>query len=150
MARELTRQPESRDILQRFREEMDDVMRRFVPAGWDAAWQPAEFTPSADVSETEDALEIRMDLPGIKPDDVNVEVRDSLLSISGERREEKEERDKTWHRIERRSGSFSRAMTLPTAVDADKAQAGYHDGVLTVKLPKTEEAKGRRIAVAGG
>ena len=88
-----------------------------------------------------------MDVPGLKPEEIEIQLNNGILTVSGERREEKEEKGKTFHRIERRHGSFSRSVTLPAAVAEDKVDAQCHDGVLTITLQKTEEAKSRKIKV---
>ena len=103
--------------------------------------------PAVDVSETEHAIAISFDLPGLKKDEVSIVVEDGVLSVSGEKKFEEETKDKTWHRIERSYGRFHRALTLPAGVDADKAEARFEDGVLTVELPKNEAAKPKKISV---
>lgn len=128
------------------REEMDDLLSRFSH-NWDSDLLKPSFSPSLDMSETADALEIRVDVPGMKPDDISVEVSGGTLKISGERKEEKEEKGKTWHRIERRSGKFCESVTLPCRVREDKVQAEFHDGVLTVNLPKSEDAKTHKVKI---
>jgi HSP20 family protein len=106
-----------------------------------------KFVPEANVLETEKAVEVTLDLPGMKPEDVKLEVRDGRLCVSGEKREEKEEKGETFHRIERRSGSFLRAIPLPARVDDAKAEAKFAEGVLKVTLPKTTEAMPKLIPV---
>jgi HSP20 family protein len=88
-----------------------------------------------------------VDLPGLKPKQVTVEFKDGALWITGERKEEKEEKDKTYHRIERSYGEFRRVLPLSSAVKDDEIEAKFTDGVLKVLVPKTEEAKTRRIEV---
>ena len=88
-----------------------------------------------------------MDIPGMEAKDIDIQVNGHLLTISGERKEEKEEKGKTYHRIERRSGSFSRSVTLPCPVKEEAVDAQYKNGILMVKLPKAEEAKSKKIAV---
>lgn len=95
----------------------------------------------------EDAYQIRMDVPRIKADDITVQVTGDSVHIAGERKEEKEEKGKTYHRLERRSGKFSETLRLPTAVNEEKVQAEFHDGVLSVTLPKTEATKTRTVKV---
>jgi HSP20 family protein len=124
--------------------EMDDLMGRFQ-ADWNGDRLPA--VPAADLFETDDALTIRMDMPGMKAEEINVEVSGNTVRVSGEHKEEKEEKGKTWHRIERRSGTFARAITLPASVKDDKVSAECKDGVLTITLPKTESAKTHRVTV---
>ena len=105
------------------------------------------LSPHFDLSETDNALEIRMDAPGLKPADIDIQVSGNVLTLSGERKEEQEERGRTFHRVERRSGSFSRSVMLPCTVQEDKIEAKYADGVLAVVLPKTEAARSRKIKV---
>jgi HSP20 family protein len=105
------------------------------------------FVPEANVLETEKAVEVTLDLPGMKPEDVRLEVREGRLCVSGEKREEKEEKGKTFHRIERRSGAFLRAIPLPAVVDDTKADAKFVEGVLKVTLPKTAEAMPKAIPI---
>lgn len=128
------------------REEMDDLLSRFV-GGWDEGWFGGRVTPSFDLSETENAIEVSIDLPGIKPEEIHVQISGNTLTVRGERKEEKTEQGRTFHRIERRRGSFSRAISLPCAVVEDGVIAEYKDGVLNISLPKCDAAKGRRIEV---
>lgn len=107
------------------------------------------FAPSMNVSETELQYEVSADLPGIKPEEVSVELHDGQVTISGKRESEKEETGKTFHRIERQYGEFRRTIALPLPVDEQKITAAYKDGVLTVVLPKSEKVKPTRIPVQG-
>lgn len=136
----------NRDPFSGLQKEMDDLLSRFQ-ADWDGSGVVGAISPSVDLSETDDAFQIRMDVPGMKPDEINIEVSGSTIRISGEHKEEKEEKGKTYHRIERRSGSFARVLPLPAAVKEDKVNAECKDGVLTVTLPKTEEAKTRTVKI---
>lgn len=132
--------------LDTIREELQDMFSQFVGDGGSlAAW--AGYAPSLDVSETDTTLEVKMDVPGVKPDDIDVQLSGNLLTISGKRAEEKEEKGKTFHRVERSYGSFSRSVTLPCDVKDDKVDAQIHDGILRVTLQKSEEAKTRKIKV---
>lgn len=97
-----------------------------------------------DISESDTAVEAKMDLPGVKPNEIEIQLNGSVLTVSGERKEEKEEQGKTYHRVERRVGSFSRSFTIPCPVEEDEVAAAYLDGVLTITLPKTQEAKTRK------
>jgi HSP20 family protein len=90
-----------------------------------------------------------MDVPGARPEDITVQVTGDSVQISGERKEEKEDKSKTWHRMERRCGSFSQTLRLPGAVNEDKVQAEFEDGILTITLPKTEATKVRTVKVKG-
>ena len=90
-----------------------------------------------------------MDIPGMEAKDIDIQVNANVLTVSGERKEEREEKGKTYHRVERRVGAFSRSVTLPCPVKEDAVDAQYKNGILTIKLPKTEEAKARKITVKG-
>jgi HSP20 family protein len=128
---------------------MDRLMERFFgrrESMFDGGLATA-FVPSINVSENENELEVTIDLPGLKPEEVNVELREGALWITGERKEEKEEKDKTFHRMERRYGSFRRVIPLDIPVAEEKVVAEFRNGVVTVKLPKTEAAKPRHIEV---
>jgi HSP20 family protein len=105
------------------------------------------MVPSLDLTETPTAVEIRVDVPGLKAEDIDIQLSNGVLTVSGQRKEEKEEKGKTFHRVERRHGAFSRSVTLPAAVAEDKVDAQYRDGVLTISLQKTEEAKSKKIKV---
>jgi HSP20 family protein len=106
-----------------------------------------DWAPSVDIAETADAFEIKAELPDVKKEDVKVSVEDGELRISGERKRDKEEKGKKFHRIERSYGSFMRSFALPPNVDDTKLAAEYKDGVLNVRLPKTEQVKPKAIAV---
>ena len=126
--------------------EMDELFERlFSPEGRDDLAKVA--SPRVNVAETESQYEITVDLPGVNPADVAVEHKPGELWISGERKEEKEEKDKTFHRIERHVGRFHRVIPLVADIDADKIEAAYKDGVLRITVPKAEAARPRRIEV---
>lgn len=130
------------------RSEFDDLFSRLA-SDWDGKWLSSEFKAACDLSETAEAFQIRMDVPGIKAEDINVQVTGDTVHVSGERKDEKEEKTKTYHRVERRSGKFSEVVTLPSAVKDENVQAEFHDGVLTITLPKTEASKTRTVKVKG-
>jgi HSP20 family protein len=110
------------------------------------------WNPSVDVSETDKEIKVTAELPGMDEKDVNVELTDDALNISGEKKTEKEEKDKNYYRSERSYGSFHRTIPLPVEVDKDKVQAAFKKGILTVNLPKTVSAQAntKRIAVKAG
>jgi HSP20 family protein len=135
----------SRDPFSAMREEMNDLISR-IWYGQDGSSVLA-LTPAVDVSEDDNAYEIRVDAPGVSAENFDIQVQGNTISISGKREEEKEEKDKTFHRIERRSGSFSRAITLPSDINEDEVAAQYDNGVLTLTLPKSEKSKSRKISV---
>ncbi|HEU5347790.1 MAG TPA: Hsp20/alpha crystallin family protein [Ktedonobacterales bacterium] len=105
--------------------------------------------PPLDVIEKDNTYEIHASLPGIKPEDVHVTVEGDRLTIRGETTAEQERAEENWILRERRSGSFYRALTLPTSLDADRATAHFENGVLTLSIPKAETAKAKQIPVAG-
>jgi len=106
-----------------------------------------KFLPAANVVETEKAVEVAVELPGLKPEDVNVEIRDKALWITGERKEEKEEKGKTFHRIERRAGMFRRIFSLPVEVMEEKVDARFAEGILKITLPKSARVAPKQIEV---
>jgi len=108
------------------------------------------WSPRVDISETDDEYIVRAEVPGVSKDDIKVTIKDNVLTISGEKKQEKEAKGENFHRIERVYGSFTRTFTLPGAVKVDKVEAKFKDGVLTIKLPKVEEAKPKEIEVKVG
>jgi HSP20 family protein len=105
------------------------------------------WTPALDVHEDKDNFVVQAELPGMKREEIDVSLHDGALSISGERKTEKKYEEAEVYRTERFFGKFQRTVTLPTPVAADKVKAQYKDGVLTITLPKTEEAKPKQIDV---
>mgnify|MGYP003574817836 CR=1 FL=1 len=105
------------------------------------------WKPSVDISETQDEFVVTADLPGINREDLNVTVADGRLTIRGERRQESQAAEGSIHRVERVYGTFTRAFDLPTAVNSENITASYRDGVLSVSVPKAEEAKPKQIEV---
>ncbi|MGB7054639.1 MAG: Hsp20/alpha crystallin family protein [bacterium] len=126
----------------------DDVDRLFdvffgtQPQTIDDLWRP-----SIDIEESNGNLMVKAEIPGMKKENIKVSVKEDMLTISGERKQENETRDKTYHRIERSYGQFRRMIRLPAEVDADKVKASYKDGVLSVTLPKPESMKPKHIDV---
>ena len=107
----------------------------------------AQWAPRVDVMERKDAFVIKAELPGVDKSNVKITVQDSVLTIRGEKKQEKEENDLNVHRVERSYGTFERSFSLPTTVKSDKIDASFRDGVLTVTMPKVEEAKPKEIEV---
>lgn len=103
-----------------------------------------------DLVEVDDHFVLKADLPGLAEDDIVIEVQDGALTISGERRAERKETDRGWYRVERSFGRFSRSLTLPDGVDPDGIEASFDRGVLSVRIPKPEERKPRRISIGAG
>ena len=107
----------------------------------------AEWAPAVDIQETDKEYVVKADLPEVKKDDVKVEFEDGVLTVEGERKQEKEEKGKKFHKIERSYGKFVRRFELPTEVDATKLSAEFKEGVLNVHLPKSPNGKSKAIAV---
>ncbi len=136
-------------------EEMSDRLNRMItrPGTAQTAAQGkevmtvADWAPTVDISETEAEYAIKAELPEVKKEDVKVTVEDGVLTLQGERKQEKEEKGKKYHRIERSYGRFVRSFTLPDSVDESKVKAEYTDGVLHLHLPKSEKAKPKQIDV---
>jgi HSP20 family protein len=110
----------------------------------------ADWTPTVDISETDGEYQIKAEIPDVKKEDVKVTVEDGVLTIQGERKQEKEEKGKRYHRIERSYGSFVRSFSLPDVIDEEKVKAEFKDGVLSLHLPKSEKAKPKAIEVKVG
>ena len=108
------------------------------------------WAPAMDLLETDEHFVLRADLPGMTESDVNIELEDNVLTVSGERKAEHEEKGEGFYRMERSFGSFRRALTLPEGVNADAITAGFDKGVLEVRIPKPEERKPRRVAIQVG
>jgi HSP20 family protein len=108
------------------------------------------WLPAMDLIETEDHFVLRADLPGLSEEDVNLEVEDRVLTISGERKAEHEVSKEGYHRVERAFGSFSRSLTLPEGINPDAVQATFDRGVLEVRIPKPEERKPRKVTIGVG
>jgi HSP20 family protein len=129
-----------RDELERFLEHPLSELNR-------GAQLLSVWNPAVDLYENADNLIVRAELPGMKKEDIEVSLHDGALSISGERKSEKKFEDAQTHRSERFVGVFNRSLTLPSAVKADQVKAQYQDGILTITLPKAEEAKRKQIEV---
>jgi HSP20 family protein len=132
--------------LTRLRDEVDRLFTRtfegFSPLHSEA------WSPSVDMHEENGNIIVKADLPGVKKEDVEITTTDDAITIKGQTKEEKEEKKEGYYRHERRSGSFLRTLPLPVAVDADKAQAVFEDGTVTITLPKGAEApKGKKVAI---
>ena len=110
----------------------------------------ADWAPSVDVSETEGEYQIKAEIPDVKKEDVKVTLEDGVLTIQGERKQEKEVKGKRYHRVERSYGRFVRSFTLPDVIDEEKVKAEFKDGILNLALPKSEKAKPKAIEVTVG
>ena len=110
-------------------------------------WPSEAMATSVDLSETDKEIDVRIDIPGVKAEEIGIQIHGNLLTVSGERKEEKEEKGRTFHRIERTEGSFSRTLSLPCEVQESEIAATYKDGVLNITMPKAEEAKAHKVTV---
>jgi HSP20 family protein len=111
---------------------------------------PRRWIPAMDLSESEQEFVLRADLPGLDESDVNIELEDNVLTVSGERASEHEERKEGYYRVERASGKFSRSLTLPEGVDPEKINASFEKGVLEVHIPKPEQRKPHKVTITAG
>lgn len=127
------------------RDEMDSIFESFF--GDHPVMREGFWAPVIDISENNGTIEVKAEIPGMNKDDIKISVRDNRLSITGERKQESETKDKKFHRIERFYGKFSRNIRLPADVDADKVKATYKDGILNISLPKPESMKTKEIEV---
>jgi len=118
-------------------------------AGWSEGLQPfmSGWSPALDLHEDKDNSFVRAELPGMKKEDIEISLHEGVLTLSGERKEEKKQDGAEIHRSERFVGRFQRTLTLPSPVDVDKVKATYEEGILTVTLPKSEAAKPKQIQV---
>lgn len=132
------------------RNEMDRMFDRLVRSsfsGEESSALGATWVPSVDISETEGEIVLRAEVPGIKPDDIEITVSGDRLIIAGEKSEESEEKQEHYYHCERRFGMFERSIELPTSANLEKVSADYSNGVLTVHVPKLETAKPKRIQI---
>lgn len=123
----------------------EDFFEERVPA---ALWgNGKEHLPALDVRETDEALIVEAEMPGLKPNEYEVKVEEGVLSIFAERKQEKDEKTRNYHRVERHYGRMERKLALPTTVEAEKVEASYKDGILTVTLPKKPGLKPKTVNV---
>jgi HSP20 family protein len=122
----------------------------YGPEGRDESLTTSQFAPPVDVYEDEHNVVLKVEVPGIDEKDIDVRVENNVLTVHGERKVEKEEKEENFRRIERQYGSFSRTFTLPSTVDAERIQADYDKGILKIVLPKKAEAKPKSIKVNVG
>jgi HSP20 family protein len=125
--------------------EVNRVFDAFFGSG--AESRTRRWVPPMDLIETDDHLVLKVDLPGLSRDQVNLEIKDGALTISGERRAEREDKSEGFYRLERSFGRFSRSMTLPQDIDAESVAASFADGVLEVRIPKPEQRKPHRVEI---
>ncbi len=126
---------------------MDDLWSRFFGDSGFSVFSETTWTPALEVKENKDNIVVTAEIPGMNAKDVEVTISGDLLTIKGEKKQEKEEKDEAYHLIERRYGSFTRSIRLATEVDTKNIKATHKDGVLTVTLPKSEKAKEKQIKI---
>jgi HSP20 family protein len=136
--------------LQSFRDEMNRTLNRWFSREEGDEPAPRRWVPALDVTESKDAYHIDVEVPGLRPEDINVTVDQGMLTVQGERRSEEEKGDRSYHRVERRYGAFRRSISLPRDVDASRVQANYDNGVLRLEIPKSEGSQAKRIEVKQG
>ena len=134
--------------LRRLQNEVDRVFEGYWPTRGNGDEPETMWSPRVDVTETEDAYQVRLDVPGIPKEDIEINFHDGMLSISGERRAQEKSEKEAYVRVERSFGRFFRSFTLPKTVESEHISANCQDGVLTVHVPKAEESKPRRIQVS--
>ena len=139
---------EMSSLQERMNRLMSDYRTR-SPFGEEEMAQGA-WIPAVDIYETKESIVLNVELPGVTKDDISLEVKDSTLTIRGEKKLEKDVKEENFHRMERTYGSFTRAFTLPSTVQQDKVKAKFRDGILEIRLPKAEEAKPKQIKVDVG
>ena len=141
----IRREPTGWDLWN-LRDEMDQLFNSFFGRR-EHETGLTSWNPRTDIVEDTEKFTLKMDLPGIRKDEIKISLVENTLTISGDRRIEREEKNRNYHRVERSSGSFSRSFTLPLTVKAEHIEAGYKNGVLEVYLPKTEEVKPKEITI---
>jgi HSP20 family protein len=147
----VTRWDPFQDLLS-MQNEMNQLFNRFFgqqPRPGEAG-QPAWWAPALDISERPDAYLVTVEVPGVKPEDLDITMEGGVLTVQGERRFQDDSVERQWHRVERRYGAFRRSITLPSQVKADAIEASFEDGVLHVMVPKAEAAMPKRIEVRAG
>jgi HSP20 family protein len=127
------------------RDEMNRLFSRTVGEGVSSG---SAWTPAVDIFDQDEAIVLRAELPGLTPEDIDIEIDDNVLTLRGERRFQEQVDEGRYYRLERAYGQFQRSVTLPQGVKADEISAGFDNGVLTVRVPKADEVKPRKIAVA--
>lgn len=142
----LTRRSPNR-TLRSLQREVDGLFDRFFDRSDRSEGTSAVWAPQTDLVETDDAFQLRLDVPGMTKDDIEINLQNRTLTVSGERKSEKKEEGEEYVRVERAFGNFHRTFTLPDAVDEENIKATYEDGVLSIHVPKTEESTRRQIEI---
>ncbi len=138
---------DARSMREQMNRLLNEAFERGV--GEEGAWAGGTWTPPVEIYDTGDALMVRLELPGVAKEDVQVELHEQTLTVRGERKPAPQVKEEQYYRQERVYGPFQRAFMLPTQVDTGKVQAIYRDGLLELRLPKHEAAKPKQITIAG-
>ncbi len=128
-------------------ETLHDDMSRMLDNFWDSKSPVTGWNPDIDIAETDSNIIVKAEIPGVDPKDIDISVMDGTLTIKGEKKEEKEKKDESYHRVERSYGSFIRTIDLPAHVNIDEVEAKNHQGVLEIILPKMEKAETKKVTV---
>lgn len=144
--RDMTTMPSPLWTMQR---EINRLFNNFFEGGTqdDGTFGLSGWTPAVDIAERDNEYLVKVELPGVAKDEVKITLESNILTIRGEKKQEKDEKKGNYHRVERSYGSFQRSFTLPTSVRSENIDATYADGILTITLPKAEEAKPKQIEV---
>jgi HSP20 family protein len=136
--------------LSSLRREMDRLWENFFGERPLARMWEREWAPSLDMSESKDNFVVKAEVPGIDAKDIDISLTGDVLTIRGEKKQEKEEREEDYHLIERSHGSFSRSVRLPAEVESNKIRASYKNGILNITLPKSEKVKAKEVKIKVG
>ena len=152
MARELQVWKPFRELapfreFERMRREMDWLWDSFFERRPTKIEEQGEFLPALDLAETDNELVVKCEVPGLEPKDIVISLSDGMLTIKGEKKQEREEKEVDYHLVERSYGAFTRSIQLPKEIQGDKINASYKNGILKVTLPKSEEAKKKEIKI---
>jgi HSP20 family protein len=145
----ITRWDPFRDVLA-LQNRMNSLFQDYARTGGDDLVSTASFVPPVDIYEDEHRIVLKLEVPGMKQEDFDVQLENNTLTIRGERKFEKEEKEENFHRIERRYGTFFRSFAVPNTVNTEQVKAGYEAGVLRIELAKREETKPKQIKVQVG
>jgi len=129
-------------------DEMNRLFNDFFSQGERSKGMPSIWSPLVDIAETDNDITVTVEAPGMQKDDINITIQDNVLTLKGEKKQENVEKKKQYHRIERTYGQFERSFSLPTTIQTDKVKAGFRNGVLTITLPKSEEAKPKEVTIS--
>lgn len=146
LAKREARTPSTWEPFQSMRDEFEGLWNQMI-GNRAPAWTAPPVVPALDLTENKKTVELRMDLPGFVPEEIDVQLNNNVLTVSGAREEEQKEEGATFHRVERRSGAFSRSVAIPVQVAEGKVDAKFRNGVLTVSMPKLDNGATRKIKV---